>query len=146
MRPTHAILLALGIAAGLLFTADAVMVSDEEAFEDLAAAFETSRDPAEVVLGYVDVSRSPLEIAADGSAVRIDEDREGELDQRIGDAVRPFQERGARVVQRHVEVKGDRAEIALRAATPDGDANAFLTFRRKNGSWYLTRLRVPAVS
>ena len=131
----HAVLATL-IVGGFAFAADALVVSDEEAVEELADAL--AEGGSDEVADWVDLTRAPLRIQTDGRAVVYDEGDEIEAGDALAEALAPFAGE-VEVVQRSASVDGDRATVALRVRSEGELHDATFHLARGGSSWQRCR-------
>jgi hypothetical protein len=128
---------------GVAFVADALVQSDEEYVGELADALVGPRADRRIdaLLAWVDPTRAPLTVRADGHT-----DHFGETDEDpstlIHDALAPFDAESIEVVQRSVRVEGDRARVALRVRSEGEIVDAQIALRRDGQSWLVDEIRL----
>ncbi|UJR86407.1 hypothetical protein [Sandaracinus amylolyticus] len=128
---------------GVALAADALVESDEEQIAEIADALTGPRIERRVdaVLAHVDSARAPVTVRADGWGNEFGEDDEDPADA-IRDALSPLTEGDLELVQRSVDVEGDRARVALRVRTGEGAiVDAQLALRRDGQSWLIDSVR-----
>ncbi len=138
----YSLLGALAIG-GTAVTADALVETDEERLEALADELEEG-GPAAVdgVLRWTDLAREPVTVRDDRRDRELEEGEDGALADAVTDALAPLGRGEVDVVQRSVEVRGDRGTIALRARVDGELIDANLRLSRSGQGWLVTSLRV----
>jgi hypothetical protein len=136
LYPAIALLLVGGVAA----IADALVTTDEEQLEPLAEALGEPGERTVAVLQWSDPARAPLRVRDGAGEWRFDED-DADLDGALSSAFASL-DGPTDVVQRAIDVRGERATVAvrLRVSGEIHDVNAIA--RRSGQSWLLTELRV----
>jgi len=124
----------LGIA-GISIAADALTVSDEEAVEGLVDAL--TDDASEGVLSWTDPSERPVSLQVDGRTHRYDD--LDALARAMGGVFDVFHG-DYEVVQRSVDVDGDRADVAVRTRSRDGLTDTRFRLVRAGDRWLVTRI------
>ncbi|AKF10170.1 hypothetical protein DB32_007319 [Sandaracinus amylolyticus] len=136
-------LIATVAVGGVALAADALVESDEEQIAEIADALTGARVERRVdaVLAHVDSARAPITVHADDWGAEFGEDDEDPADA-IRDALSPLAEGDLELVQRSVDVEGDRARVALRVRTGEGSiVDAQLALRRDGQSWLIDAVR-----
>ncbi len=127
---------------GVAFVADALVQSDEEYVGELADALVGPRADRRIdaVLAWVDPTRAPLTVRADGHT-----DRFGEAEDPsalVRDVLAPFDAESIDVVQRSIRIEGDRARVALRVRSEGEIVDAQFALRRDGQSWLVDEIRL----
>lgn len=128
------------LVGGFALVADALVVSDEEAVEELADDL-TQAEPTERVgdvLQWIDTSREPVTVQHEGRGRHFDDGEDAQAADTLADALQGFEAPGLEVIQRSVDVDGDRATVAVRARTDDGVHDATFQLRRQGQGWLVT--------
>lgn len=134
-------LTALALAAGIALVWDALVTTDEERLEELADTLASER-AVEGVLAWTDPARAPLRVR-DGEGLRTyGEQDEADLAMGLSQSLSPIAGSRVDVVQRAIDVRGDRATLALRLRV-DGDLHDLgATAVRDGQGWLVSELRV----
>lgn len=139
-------LVAAVVLGGVVFVADALVVTDEERLSGLADDLLEARGDGrpEALLRWTDLDRAPARVVA-GRRARTFEAPSEDLD--LADAVRgalaPLADaRDVEEVQRTVRVEDDRATVALRARADGRVRDLALRLRRSGQGWVLTRIQL----
>jgi len=130
----HGVLAVLGIA-GFSFAADALTVSDEEAVEALVE--DLFDDASEGVLSWTDPAQRPVSLQVDGRVSRYDD--VSALSRAMGGVFDVFHGE-YEVVQRTVDVDGDRADVAVRTRSREGLTDTRFRLVRDGDRWLVTRI------
>jgi hypothetical protein len=137
-------MIVLFVVGSVVVVADALVVTDEErldAFVDsVTGEVETRRIDA--ALGYVDISRVPVEVLVGDETDYYEEGREVDLAERARQTLAPFQGDDVRLLQKSIEIDGERALVALRIGTRGGTANVQFRMVRRGDGWLVSRVRV----
>lgn len=124
--------------------ADALVVTDQERLEafvdSVTGEVETRRIDA--ALSYVDTARVPVEITVGEEYRTYDEGQEVDLAERARRTLAPFTGQDVRVLQKAIEIDGERALVALRIGTREGTANLQFRLVRRGDGWLVSRVRV----
>jgi hypothetical protein len=142
MRPRFVIysVIATLMIGAVAFAADALFVSDREQLDELAdALIESDGDPAEAVLRWTDLSREPVSVTNSSGEERFEEQDDYALAERIADALEPIA--GGELVQKSVDVRGDRGTVALRMRSGGEVHDTTLGLARRGQGWLVTDVR-----
>lgn len=132
------------LVGGIAAIADALVTTESErldAFVD-AVTGEVESRRIDDALDYADPSREPVELVIGDRVETFEEGQEVDLAERARDTLAPFTGEEVRLLQRHVEIDQDQAEVALRLHTPDGIVNVQFRLRRHGDGWLVHRVRV----
>lgn len=141
-RGMHSVRLAVwGVCAsfaigGVVWVADVLVESDEERIADLADALADDRaeERIDAVLAWVDPTRVPITVRGAGSTERFGADDVDPADA-IREALGPLESGSLELIERTIEVEGDRAELALRVRSEGALVDAQIGLRREGQSW-----------
>jgi hypothetical protein len=136
---------ALGLAGAVSAIANTLVLSDEECLErfvsDLTTAVPEARLSA--ALSNANPDLIPVELVAKDSARRF-QDGDGEnFAEEARKALSPLLESDIDVVEKSIEIEGDRALIALELSTAHGPVNARFRFVRSSDyGWLVDQMSV----
>lgn len=127
---------------GFAFVADALVVSDEEHLGELAEAVTEGDGQARVdaAMRWMDLSRAEVTVRQNGSSATFDEGDGFRLQREVEDALSAFRDPDAEVVQRSVDVDGERATVAVRVRTGGAAHDASFHLVRSGQGWLVERL------
>ena len=132
------------LVGSVAMVADALVVTDEErlgAFVDAVTGdVETRRIDA--ALSYVDPARVPVEVMISEDSRFYEEGQEVDLAERARSTLGPYTGEEVRLLQKSIELDGDRALVALRVGTRHGTANVQFRLVRRGDGWLVSRVRV----
>jgi hypothetical protein len=138
----HALFATLAIG-GIAFAADALVETDEEQLgqlvEDLTAGSTGAR--VDAVLRWTDLSRETISVRQGRAVSRFEEQDDHALADELTDALAPFAASALEVVQRTVQVQGDRATVALRVRSEGQLHDASFRLARSGQGWLITDVR-----
>jgi hypothetical protein len=139
----HALLATLAVG-GIAFAADALVETDEEQLgqlvEDLTEGASGAR--VDAVLRWTDLSREAVAVGSGRAVVRFEEQDDHALAEELGEALAPFMTGGElEVVQRTVQVQGDRATVAVRVRADGQLHDASFRLTRNGQGWLVTDVR-----
>ena len=134
--------LATFLIGGFAFVADALVVSDEERLGELAEALAEGApsDRDDAVMRWVDLSREPVSVRQHGAARDFAEEDAFRLEREVETALDPFLDPRAELVQRSVNVDGDRATVAVRVRQAGEVHDASFQLVRSGQGWLVARL------
>lgn len=142
-------LLAAAFAAAVVGGAllyDALVLSDEERLEELAAAVPGPVTAARIAGArerWIDLDRQPFEISALGRVALYRSGDDAALDERAADAARSLAGSRLRTLTSGIAIDGDRAVVSMRVLDDrSGMAQLEWTLERHGGDWLLSGLRV----
>ncbi len=141
MRPRFVIytVIATLMIGAVAVVADALFVTDREQLEGLADEIvESEGQPADAVLRWTDPSREPVSVIGE----RFEEQDDYALAERMADALAPLSADDLDLVQRSVDVRGDRGTVALRVRTEGETHDATLRLARSGQGWLVTDVQV----
>lgn len=130
-------LLASLLVGGFAVVADAIVVTDEERLGQLADELTDGPAPERVpgVLRWMDLSRESVRLEHD-RRVRVFGDDDGHrLADEVFAALEPFAADDLEVVQRSVQVDGDRGTVAVRARADGALHDATFRLVRSGQGW-----------
>lgn len=133
----HAVFATL-VVGGFAFAADALVVSDEEAVEELVD--DLTEGEMDDVLGWVDLGREPVSIQSGGRSVRYEQGEDLEVGDALENALASFGASDLDVVQRSASVDGDRATVSVRARADGELHDATFHLVRGGSSWWIGRV------
>lgn len=127
---------------GVALAADALVESDEERISEVADAMTGSAPERRIdaLLAWVDPTRIPVTVRANGYVDRFGED-DGDPAESIRGALAPLSTDSLDVVQRSVSVEGERATVALRVRSEGEIVDAQLALRRDGQTWLVSEVR-----
>lgn len=136
--------LVLTLVGAFVWTADALVTTDEERLEAVADALagrleDTRLDHA---LTHVDLAREPVELVARDGVDLYRAGDEASLEDDVRRAVAPYLGETARMLQRQVEADGDEGLVAVRLLVAGETADVQLRLRRHGDTWLVRRVRV----
>jgi hypothetical protein len=139
--------IAFGVFAAVSSVAvvvDALVVTDVERLETFVDDLTDARDDARIdaALGHADPSRVPVELIVGADSELYEDGDEVDLAEHTREALSPLAHGKAEVVQKTIDIEGDRAQVAVRVSTDDGMLNAQFRFVRRGDGWLVTRVRV----
>ena len=130
--------IAAAVLGGFALVADALSTSDEEAVEALVD--DLAEDAGSGVLAWTDPGLEPVSLQRHGNVARFSGGDESDLDDAVADALSGFDAGDLEVVQRSVDVNGDRASVAVRARADGEMHDAQFRLVRREGVWLVTRI------
>ena len=137
-------MIATFLVGSVAVVADALVVTDQERLESFVDAVtgEVATRRIDAALGYVDPARVPVEVMVGSDASFYDEGHEVDLAERTRDTLAPFAGDDVRLLQKAIEIEGDRALVALRISTREGTADVQFRMVRRGDGWLVSRVRV----
>lgn len=139
----QAIVLAL-LLGSVAVVADALVVTDEERLDAFADAVtgEVETQRIDAALSYVDPARVPVEVLVGEQRSFYEDGQVVDLAERARETLGPYTGDDVRLLQKTIEIDGDRALVALRVGTRDGTANVQFRLVRRGDGWLVSRVRV----
>jgi len=133
-------ILVLALVLGLSAVADALVMTDEERLEGFVDQVTSTSERLDATLRYVDTMRVPVELVVGRSSNTYEDDYQ--LAEEARSALQGFEAQSAELLQDTIEIRGDRALVALRWSTPEGALSTQFRFVRRGDGWVISRLRV----
>jgi hypothetical protein len=129
---------------GIAFAADALVVSDVEQVEHIADVMTEGSDVdrADALSSWVDLTREEVIVSRGSETERYGERNDFALSETLTDGLSSLGEGEVDVIQRSVEVDGDRATIALRTRGAGELCDTTIELHRNGQGWLVSRVRI----
>ena len=141
---SYVLVACLGLA-GLLVAIDFVVTTDEERMEGFVDSLVAGNPERRLddALGFADLDREAVELVVHDDVRFYDADTAVDFVEDARDVLMPVAQPEMELLQdASIAVDHERATVALRVGTTDGDLRMEFRFHRHDEEWLLSRVRV----
>jgi hypothetical protein len=131
---------------GTALVVDALTLTDKERLQHFVEDFIGNEpdDRIAAALRLTDPSREPLELVDRGRRLTFQGSQEAMVSRAVHRALEAFTLGELDVIQKAVDLDGERARIAVRVRTEDGFVNVLFHLNKHQEDWLVRRIAVSA--
>ena len=137
------IFLAVLCVGAVAAVADALVLTDEERLQGFVDAIdgEFTTESVDDALSFVQTDRVPL-VVRTPMGQRTYDDRDAELAERAHDTVAELLGTGVDVIQSHIAIDGDEANVRIRVRTGSGVVGGSFEFEKQEDRWLMSQATI----